>query len=118
MSAGQRMREEREFEANVSVSPAIDSFLLGSDWLEANEAKSHFASLASSQSLPNRKLSIAGDTDTLASNALPSTTKWEFRVSQDRQSSLVSYPEVILRARQPRVRNQIPRDYASLASTV
>jgi len=28
-----------EFEANVSVSLAIDSFLLGSDWLEANEAK-------------------------------------------------------------------------------
>jgi len=27
-----------EFEANVSVSPATDSFLLGSDWLEANEA--------------------------------------------------------------------------------
>ena len=32
-----------EFEANVSVSPAIDSFLLGSDWLEANEAKWDFA---------------------------------------------------------------------------
>jgi len=27
------------FEANVSVSPAIDDFLLGSDWLEANGAK-------------------------------------------------------------------------------
>ena len=34
------------------------------------------------------------------------------------RSSLVSYPEVILRARQPRIRNQIPRDYAPLTSTV
>ena len=31
------------FEANVSVSPAIDDFLLGSDWLEANGAKWDFA---------------------------------------------------------------------------
>jgi len=31
------------FEANVSVSPAIDDFLLGSDWLEANRAKWDFA---------------------------------------------------------------------------
>jgi len=31
------------FEANVSVSSAIDDFLLGSDWLEANEAKWDFA---------------------------------------------------------------------------
>jgi len=31
------------FEANVSVSPAIDNFLLGSDWLEANKAKWDFA---------------------------------------------------------------------------
>jgi len=30
------------FEANVSVSPAIDDFPLGSDWLEANEAKWDF----------------------------------------------------------------------------
>jgi len=30
------------FEANVSVSPAIDDFLLGSDWLEANGAKWDF----------------------------------------------------------------------------
>jgi len=30
------------FEANVSVSPAIDDFLLGSDWLEANEVKWDF----------------------------------------------------------------------------
>jgi len=32
-----------QFEANVSVSPAIDDFLLGSDWLEANGAKCNFA---------------------------------------------------------------------------
>jgi len=32
-----------KFEANVSVSPAIDSFLLCSDWLKANEAKWDFA---------------------------------------------------------------------------
>jgi len=32
-----------EFEANVSVSPAIDEFILGSDWLEANGAKWDFA---------------------------------------------------------------------------
>ena len=32
-----------QFEANVSVSPAIDDFLLGSDWLEANGAKWDFA---------------------------------------------------------------------------
>jgi len=31
------------FEASVSVSSAIDDFLLGSDWLEANEAKWDFA---------------------------------------------------------------------------
>ena len=31
------------FEANVSVSSAIDDFLLGSDWLEANGAKWDFA---------------------------------------------------------------------------
>jgi len=31
------------FEANVSVSLAIDDFLLGSDWLEANGAKWDFA---------------------------------------------------------------------------
>jgi len=31
------------FEANVSVSPAIDDFLLGSDWLEANRVKCDFA---------------------------------------------------------------------------
>jgi len=31
------------FEANVSVSPAIDDFLLGSDWLEANGVKWDFA---------------------------------------------------------------------------
>jgi len=31
------------FKANVSVSPAIDDFLLGSDWLEANGAKWDFA---------------------------------------------------------------------------
>jgi len=31
------------FEANVSVSVAIDDFLLGSDWLEANGAKWDFA---------------------------------------------------------------------------
>jgi len=31
------------FEANVSVSPSIDDFLLGSDWLEANGAKRDFA---------------------------------------------------------------------------
>jgi len=31
------------FEANVSVSPTIDNFLLGSDWLEANGAKWDFA---------------------------------------------------------------------------
>ena len=31
------------FEANVSVSPSIDDFLLGSDWLEANGAKWDFA---------------------------------------------------------------------------
>jgi len=31
------------FEANVSVSSAIDDFLLGSDWLEANKAKWDFA---------------------------------------------------------------------------
>jgi len=31
------------FEANVSVSPAIDDFLLGSDWLEANRATWDFA---------------------------------------------------------------------------
>jgi len=31
------------FEANVSVLPAIDDFLLGSDWLEANGAKWDFA---------------------------------------------------------------------------
>jgi len=31
------------FEANVSVSPATDDFLLGSDWLEANRAKWDFA---------------------------------------------------------------------------
>jgi len=31
------------FEANVFVSPAIDDFLLGSDWLEANRAKWDFA---------------------------------------------------------------------------
>jgi len=28
-----------QFEANLSVSPAIVDFLLGSDWLEANGAK-------------------------------------------------------------------------------
>jgi len=33
------------FEANVSVSPAIDDFLLGSNWLEANGAKWDFATL-------------------------------------------------------------------------
>jgi len=32
-----------QFEANVSVPPAIDDFLLGSDWLEANGAKWEFA---------------------------------------------------------------------------
>ena len=32
-----------QFEANVLVSPAIDDFLLGSDWLEANSAKWDFA---------------------------------------------------------------------------
>jgi len=32
-----------EFEANVSVSSAIDDFLLGNDWLEANRAKWDFA---------------------------------------------------------------------------
>jgi len=32
-----------QFEANVSVSPAIDDFLLGIDWLEANGAKWDFA---------------------------------------------------------------------------
>jgi len=32
-----------QFEANVSVSPAIDDFLLASDWLEANGAKWDFA---------------------------------------------------------------------------
>jgi len=32
-----------QFEANVSVSPATDDFLLGSDWLEANGAKWDFA---------------------------------------------------------------------------
>ena len=31
------------FEANVSVSPAIDDFLVGSDWLEANGAKWDFS---------------------------------------------------------------------------
>jgi len=31
------------FEANASVSPAIDDFLLGSDWLEANRSKWDFA---------------------------------------------------------------------------
>jgi len=32
-----------EFHANVLVSPAIDEFLLGSDWLVKNEAKWDFA---------------------------------------------------------------------------
>jgi len=32
-----------EFDANVSVSPAIDEFLLGSDWLAKNETKWDFA---------------------------------------------------------------------------
>ena len=32
-----------EVEAHFSVSSAIDDFLLGSDWLEANEAKWDFA---------------------------------------------------------------------------
>jgi len=32
-----------KFEANVSVSSAIDDFPLGSDWLEANGAKWDFA---------------------------------------------------------------------------
>jgi len=31
-----------QYEANVSVSPAIDDFLLGSDWLEANGVKWDF----------------------------------------------------------------------------
>ena len=35
--------EGNRFRANVSVSPAIDDFLLGSDWLEANGAKWDFA---------------------------------------------------------------------------
>ena len=35
--------EGNRFRANVSVSPAIDDFLLGSDWLEANRAKWDFA---------------------------------------------------------------------------
>jgi len=35
--------DENQFKANVSVSPAIDDFLLGSDWLEANRAKWDFA---------------------------------------------------------------------------
>ena len=34
--------EGNHFRANVSVSPAIDDFLLGSDWLEANGAKWDF----------------------------------------------------------------------------
>jgi len=38
--------------------------------------KSHFAPLASSQSLPSRKSSMAGETDTLASKRFPSTSKW------------------------------------------
>ena len=34
--------EGNRFRANVSVSPAIDDFLLGSDWMEANGAKWDF----------------------------------------------------------------------------
>ena len=37
--------EGNRFRANVSVSPAIDDFLLGSNWLEANGAKWDFATL-------------------------------------------------------------------------